>query len=678
MPFGKFLLNKPQRKKLLSSCDFRRKLRLETLEDRRMLAVMFVNDLGDGTLTSLAGDGKLSLREAIEAINTAGPVDGIGSVAGLFGLNDSIRFDLSMFEGAPKTLKLLAGPLELQSKVTLLGPGSSKLTIDAQLNSRIIDIPSSTDEFSIGQLSLTGGLTTGFAGTGGAIRSRTTGRLIVNGVDLAGNATTGDSSPGGAIAATGQVTLVDSRVMNNHTEGANSNGGAIFSSTEVSLSRSTIAKNWTEGTSAGGGGVSAGGNVTISSSTVSGNRTQGTISFAGGVLAVGDVQLIESTISGNQTEGNNAFGGGINAGGTITVTRSTIVNNQVLGPNVTGGGIRTGVGDIVLSGAIIANNSASGGHTDIEPGSGTLTVSYSLIGNATGLGIPAATNLLNRNPRLGPLSGGGQTQTHAPLPDSPVIDAGDPLLEFPPASDQRGAPFSRVANGVIDIGSHEVQSAASADFDADNDVDGSDFLAWQRGFSKMAGAVLADGNTDQDADVDAQDLAVWQVQFAGGNRPNADFDEDNDVDGSDFLAWQRGFGQTTGAVSSEGDADGDNDVDSLDLATWQTQFGGGGAAVSSLPPVPVQQPLATVADRTSLIDLAIAIELGTADESEPTDFSQPSAVAETAPRELAFAAISPASAEQAASSDFLAEARISQYSAADDEGLLEELVVVAL
>lgn len=52
---------------------------------------------------------------------------------------------------------------------------------------------------------------------------------------------------------------------------------------------------------------------------------------------------------------------------------------------------------------------------------------------------------------------------------------------------------------------------------------------------------------------------------------DADFDQDGDVDGSDFLAWQRGFG--VGTTLAQGDANGDGQVDDLDLAAWQSQFG---------------------------------------------------------------------------------------------------------
>jgi len=63
------------------------------------------------------------------------------------------------------------------------------------------------------------------------------------------------------------------------------------------------------------------------------------------------------------------------------------------------------------------------------------------------------------------------------------------------------------------------------------------------------------------------------------------FDEDSlpqgDVDGVDFLAWQRGFGKTFGALPSEGDATGgvggipDGRVNASDYNIWKANFGKG-------------------------------------------------------------------------------------------------------
>jgi hypothetical protein len=52
---------------------------------------------------------------------------------------------------------------------------------------------------------------------------------------------------------------------------------------------------------------------------------------------------------------------------------------------------------------------------------------------------------------------------------------------------------------------------------------------------------------------------------------NADFDSDSDVDGQDFLTWQRGF--ETGTTHAEGDANNNGIIDGDDLAVWADQFG---------------------------------------------------------------------------------------------------------
>jgi hypothetical protein len=109
--------------------------------------------------------------------------------------------------------------------------------------------------------------------------------------------------------------------------------------------------------------------------------------------------------------------------------------------------------------------------------------------------------------------------THALLANSPAIDAGSSshivagisLPEF----DQRGAPFARIANVRIDIGAYESQPAGgllNGDFDFDGDVDGRDFLIWQRGAGTTP-ADKADGDATGNNVVDSQDLAVWQETY---------------------------------------------------------------------------------------------------------------------------------------------------------------------
>jgi hypothetical protein len=62
---------------------------------------------------------------------------------------------------------------------------------------------------------------------------------------------------------------------------------------------------------------------------------------------------------------------------------------------------------------------------------------------------------------------------------------------------------------------------------------------------------------------------------------DADFDGDDDVDGNDFLIWQRNVGD--GTTQAEGDANGDDVVDGADLAAWEGAFGSATANAASVP-----------------------------------------------------------------------------------------------
>jgi CSLREA domain-containing protein len=368
---------------------------------------------------------------------------------------------------------------------------------------------------------------------------------------VSGNSTSESNARGGGIFSNGAVTLIETTVGGNSTSGLLAYGGGIFSSSTVTLTESTVSGNSTAGTAARGGGIRAQNAVTLTQSTVSGNSTAGDGADGGGIWAVGAVTLTQSTVSGNSTTGYAARGGGIRADGDVTLTQSTVSGNSTGGSNTWGGGIYTGRGAVTLtqstvtdnhsgmgggvlqgnyignppfsiSGSIVAGNTAGGGGPDVDKNIGsTLTVNYSLIG--TGITPTAGgNNVVTDNPQLGLLgNNGGPTQTHALLPGSPAIDAGDPSFMGPPNFDQRGFAYSRVIGGRIDMGAFEF-GAVSADFDEDGNVDGLDFLAWQRGFGIAApNAAKADGDADNDTDVDGADLAFWELQYGTDPPPLA-------------------------------------------------------------------------------------------------------------------------------------------------------------
>src|SRR5262249_22254682 len=132
----------------------------------------------------------------------------------------------------------------------------------------------------------------------------------------------------------------------------------------------------------------------------------------------------------------------------------------------------------------------------------------------TGIG-----NLLNVNPALGPLAdNGGRTQTHALLPGSPAIDAGDPAavagVGGVPSFDERTAPYTRIFGGRIDMGAVEVEAAGflAGDYNGNGVVDAADYTQWRdTNGSNVAAATGADGNGD--GKVDSLDYNVWKTNF---------------------------------------------------------------------------------------------------------------------------------------------------------------------
>jgi hypothetical protein len=81
----------------------------------------------------------------------------------------------------------------------------------------------------------------------------------------------------------------------------------------------------------------------------------------------------------------------------------------------------------------------------------------------------------------------------------------------------------------------------------------------------------------------ANSMQIAKLQlFDSSVAVDADFDNDGDVDGADFLTWQRNVGTAGG--NNVGDADGNGQINGLDLAAWRAAFGPGAeAAVGAVP-----------------------------------------------------------------------------------------------
>ena len=409
---------------------FRRRLFCQPLEDRLVLTITVdtLVDENDGI-----GTGGISLRDAIgaattgETIDFAAPLDGgtimLDQMLGELAITDAVTIDASSLTNG---LTIDAGDGTDTTPGT--GDGIRIFNIDDGNGGNQIDV-------EIVALTLTGG---DVSGVGGAIRSSE------------------------------DLTVTSSRISGNATSGNNAYGGGITSySGSLTVTGSTISGNSTTGNDSHGGGVYAAGNVTLTDSTVSGNHTVGVNAEGGGLFTLGALSLTNSTVSGNYTTGSSASGGGIRANA-ITLTSSTVTDNHANAGDADGGGIWNFTGAFVITNSIIAENTAGLGNPDLRPGTGTLTVNYSLIGDTSGTGITVGTgtgNVLNDDPDLAILANnGGPTQTHALLPGSPAIDMGDnaSAMAVGLATDQRG--FLRYADGdsnssiIVDMGAVEINS----------------------------------------------------------------------------------------------------------------------------------------------------------------------------------------------------------------------------
>lgn len=296
---------------------------------------------------------------------------------------------------------------------------------------------------------------------GGGIANGGGARLTIINSTVSHNGVTGEAnSAGGGIDNAGTLELRNSTVSDN---GVGSGivlpgiAGGILNRGSMTMTNSTVSGNSVVG---GGGGIVNTGPLTITNSTISGNRAfpggfAGIMSSAGGISHSGTSPL---TISNSTISGNSApdRGGGISTSGPLAITHSTINDNDA---DESSGDIHNS-GSLQISITILKAGSSG---TTIFNSSGTVTSGGHNLSSDTGGGFLMATgDQINANPMLGNLqNNGGPTFTHALLPGSPAIDAGDPNFISPPFSDQRGPGYDRVINGRIDIGSFEVQPAAT-------------------------------------------------------------------------------------------------------------------------------------------------------------------------------------------------------------------------
>jgi parallel beta-helix repeat protein len=266
----------------------------------------------------------------------------------------------------------------------------------------------------------------------------------------------------------GNTSVTDSTISDNLGQGIHSNG-------ETHISRSTISGN-------SGGGIFHYANVRhrfddyvfsdleVIDSTISSNTTD---SNGGGIyIRDGHTTISNSTISGNLAD---ELGGGIyirnGYGNSITISNSTISGNLA---GVSGGGIFNQYdynapsfqGTPLINNTIITGNSGNSNVVGefISNGFNIIGDSSRSYGFEDDLIEPDPTKIVDTILA----DNGGSTLTHALVPGSPAIDAGN-NNDVPDGitTDQRGIGFKRIVDGnndmmaIVDIGAFEVQPPLS-------------------------------------------------------------------------------------------------------------------------------------------------------------------------------------------------------------------------
>ncbi len=310
-----------------------------------------------------------------------------------------------------------SGDLDIVDDLQIVGGGVNATFIDANGLDRVIDVIGTNTKVDLIGVTLINGEIDGTAegGHGGGAGVRNSGALTLNQVVVedSGYSGVGDNN-GGGLLNKGVCMLFDSTIRNNSAL----YGGGIFNDSE--------------------------GILKVFSSTINANQSQD----GGGLINYGSIGLYNSTVSNNS-------GGGINNKGVMALIHGTIANNFITGE---GGGINN-EGDLSLVNTIVATNIGGdcGGRVPVD------SLGNNLSSDATCFFIPERTDLSKVDPRLGPLQfNQGLTQTHALLPGSPAIDAGQRWEHI--TTDQQGR--SRPKRKAYDIGAFEANNLAVSAFTA--------------------------------------------------------------------------------------------------------------------------------------------------------------------------------------------------------------------
>ncbi|BAQ65372.1 choice-of-anchor Q domain-containing protein [Geminocystis sp. NIES-3709] len=307
--------------------------------------------------------------------------------------------------GLTGTITLTSGALVVNKSLTIQGLGANLLTISGNNNDRVFVFqgPAGANTYNLSGLTITGGS----AGIGGGIYMGDDDNddiFNLNQVHVTGN----NASTGGGF----------------YIRGFDTQGGVTI--------------NWTN-------------------STISNNNSD---FFGGGALYNVNANFSNVTVSGNtagQIGGIAHHADGSGSSSFLSLTNTTIVNNAGSSP------LGIGLLNFSLNGAteavtqysnsIFAGNATNNNISNSGEGASIQSLGYNISSDGTG-NLTATGDRPNTNPLVGALqNNGGTTPTHALLPNSPAIGAGNTTL----TTDQRAItrPQGTNINMNDDIGAFE-------------------------------------------------------------------------------------------------------------------------------------------------------------------------------------------------------------------------------
>ena len=339
------LMNRLPRNRLSTTSRLvpRRRLRLEPLEDRRMLSATLFVDAdaapgGNGLTWSTAYDNPQSALESAETVNTDGiaenDVEAIWIAEGVY----IPSAELEPVEPRSASFSLVDG-------VTLYGGFAGTETALAQR------------DWATHETILSGDLGVVDNTSDNAYTVVYCGEDVVAGLD-------GVSVTGGK---------ADGRQTSGHPE--REDGGGIYNFGTLTLTNSTLSRNSARGerSGAGGGIYNRCGNLTITNSTLSDNTARGGYGADGGGAIYnykGALTVTNSTLSKNSVTSDG--GGAIyNYDGTLTFTDGTLLDNSA---DEDGGAICNHNGVTTVTNSTLVANSADDDGGAIFSRDGTLTV----------------------------------------------------------------------------------------------------------------------------------------------------------------------------------------------------------------------------------------------------------------------------------------------------------------